>query len=289
MKRFVRYAILFGILCCSFRQAAVILDHAPSVSLRFDTPFSLEQSEAFAAVWAEEPGIASGIGTTVIRFAGDAHLAFPAAWVCGSPPNDLMENACAVSTCLAWELYGGTDVTGLTVQIDAESYHICGVFDHGSPVLLVPGEDGFTAAELFPAPAGIDQYRYAHSCAAQAGLEEPTQILCGPEAGFLAGLLPWLCVMLAAWPLARRIMRGRNWGWLIVVLILLPVIPDWFLPTRWSDTVFWTELAHSLHSRFQDWLTLNPALRDLAVKESWYALGILLLCSWAMAIDQTQS
>ena len=110
----------------------------------------------------------------------------------------------------------------------------------------------------------------------------------GPEAAFLAGLFPWIYVTLATWALVRRMARGRNWVWLIVVLILLPVIPDWFVPIRWSDTVFWAELAHSLHSRFQDWLTLNPALRDLTVKESWFVLGIGILCSWAMTKDQTQ-
>ena len=288
MKRLVRYAVLFALLCFSFRQAAVIREHAPSVSMRFSMPFSIDQAAPFAAAWSEEKGIVSGIGTTLIRFTGDAQLAFPAAWVCGVPPNDLMENTCAVSTRLAWELYGGTDVTDLTVKIDAEAYTICGVFDHKSPVLLLPGEDGFMAAELYPVPAGIDQYRYARNCAARAGLEEPTQILCGPEAIFLAGLLPWLCVMLAARPLVCRLARGRNWVWLIVLLILRRVIPDGFIPTRWSDTVFWSELAHSLHSRFQDWLTLNPALRDLTVKESWFVLGIGILCSWAMTKDQTQ-
>lgn len=288
MKRFVRYAVLFALLCFSFRQAAVIREHAPSVSLRFSTPFSIDQAAPFAAAWSEEKRIVSGIGTTLIRFRGDAQLAFPAAWVCGVPPNDLMENTCAVSTRLAWELYGGTDVIDLTVEIDAEAYTICGVFDHKSPVLLLPGEDGFMAAELYPVPAVVDQYRHARECAAQAGLEEPTQILCGPEATFLAGLFPWLYVTLATWALVRRMARGRNWVWLIVVLILLPVIPDWFVPTRWSDTVFWAELAHSLHSRFQDWLTLNPALRDLTVKESWFVLGIGILCSWAMTKDQTQ-
>lgn len=288
MKRFVRYAVLFALLCFSFRQAAVIREHTPSVSLRFSTPFSIDQAAPFAAAWSEEKGIVSGIATTLIRFTGDAQLAFPAAWVCGVPLNDLMENACAVSTRLAWELYGATDVTGLTVEFEGKTYHICGVFDQDSPVLLLSGEDGFTAAELFPVPAGMDPYRYAGSCAAQAGLEEPTQILCGPEAAFLAVLLPWLSVLLTAWPLARRMARGRNWVWLIVVLILLPVIPDWFVPTRWSDTVFWAELAHSLYSRFQDWLTLNPTLRDLTVKEGWFELGIGILCSWAVTKDLTQ-
>ena len=283
MKRLCRAAVLFLLLCFSFRQAAVIRDHALSVSMRFSAPFAIDQASTFAAVWSEEEGDVSGIGATVIRFAGDARLAFPAEWVCGAPPNDLMENACAVSTNLAWALYGGTEVTALPLQIGEETHTICGVFEHELPVLLLPGEDGFTAAELYPVPNGTDLYRHARNCAAQAGLEDPAQILCGPEIGLFAGLLPWLCVILAAWPLASRIARGRHWVWLLAVLILLPAIPDWCVPTRWSDTVFWDNLIHSLHSRFRDWLMLRPALRDLAVKEGWCGLMTGMLCSWAMA------
>ena len=283
MKRLCRAAVLFLLLCFSFRQAAVIRDHALAVSLRFSAPFAIDQAAPFAAVWSEEEGSVSGIGATVIRFAGDARLAFPAEWVCGAPPNDLMKNACAVSTNLAWALYGGTEVTALTLQIGEETHRLCGVFEHGSPVLLLPGEDGFTAAELYPVPTGTDLYRHARNCAAQAGLEDPAQILCGPEIGLLAGLLPWLCVISAAWPLLCRIARGRYWVWVLALPILLAVIPDWCIPTRWSDTVFWENWIHSLHSRFRDWLMLRPALRDLAVKEAWFGLMAGILCSWAMA------
>ena len=283
MKRSCRAAVLFLLLCFSFRQAAVIRDHALSISLRFSAPLTIEQAAPFAVVWSEEEGCVSGIGATVIRFAGDARLAFPAEWVCGAPPNDLMENACAVSASLAWALYGGTEVTALTVEIGEATYLICGVFEHESPVLLLPGEDGFTAAELYPVPIGTDLYRHARNCAAQAGVEDPARILCGSEIGHLAGLLPWLCVIPAAWPLLRRIARGRYWVWVLTLPILLAVIPDWCIPTRWSDTVFWEDLMHSLHSRLRDWLMLHPALRDLAVKESWLGLMIGSLCSWAMA------
>ena len=288
MKRLCRAAVLFLLLCFSFRQAAVIREQAPSVSLRFSAPFAIDQAAPFAAVWSEEEAIISGIGATVIRFAGDARLAFPAAWVCGAPPNDLMENACAVSTNLAWALYGGTEVTALTLQFGEATYRICGVFDHEAPVLLLPGEDGFTAAELYPVPTGIDQYRHARNYAAQAGLDDPAQILCGPEIVRLADLLPWLCVISAAWPLAHRIARRRFWVWILAVLLLLAIIPDWCVPTRWSDTVFWEELMHSLHSRIHDWLMLHPALRDVTVKEGWLGLMTGMLCSWAMA-DKTES
>ncbi len=281
MKRILRFAVIFLLLCVSFRQAAEIRDLSPAVSLRFEQPFTQEQAAPFAAVWSEEKGYVSGYETTLIRFDGDAQLAFPAAWRYGMPPNNLIENACAVSTQLAWEVYGGDDVTGLTVEIAGSAYTICGVIDHEEAVALLPDDGGFTAAELFPVPNGTDLYRHARNCAAQAGLDEPEQILCGPESASIALLLPWLCVIRCGWPLLRRTTKGRSWLLLIVLLLLIPTIPNWLVPTRWSDTVFWSELLQSLSSRFHDWLSLSPALRDLPVKEYWLMLGsaMLIICS----------
>lgn len=286
MKRILRFAVIFLLLCFSFRQAAEIRDLSPAVSLRFEQPFTKEQAEPFAAVWSEERGYVYGYETTLIRFGGDAQLTFPTVWLYGTPPNDLMENSCAVSTRLGWEIYGGADVTGLTVEFAGEAHTIVGVFDHKDAVLLIPGDVGFTAAELLPVPDGTDLYRYARDCAAQTGLEEPAQILCGPESASIAMLLPWLCVLLCGWPLLRRMTQGRNWLWLLVVLLMIAAIPDWFIPTRWSDTAFGVELVQSLSSRVCDWLSLRPALRDLPVKEHWFMIG------WAMMIasflSQTQ-
>lgn len=273
MKRTFRFLLLFLLLCISFRQAAVIRDHSNAVSLRFDSEFSSAQAQGFDAVWAEERESVSGLPCTVIRFDGDAQLAFPAVYPYGAPPNSLMPECCAVSTDLAWELFGGEDVTGLTVELDSAEYTICGVLTCGEPVLLLPDSEGFTAAELWAPSARTDLYRYAQDRAAQAGLPEPTQILCGPEAAYLSGLLPWLCAVLAAWPLLRRTVKYPA----VLCLPLLLLLPVWFLPTRWSDTVFWSELFRSLSSRFLDWLTLAPALRDVSVKRAWFQMGTALL------------
>ena len=171
-------------------------------------------------------------------------------------------------------------MTGLTVEFAGKEHTIVGVFYNVEAVVLIPAIDGFTAAELFPAPDGTDLYRYARNCATQADLEEPAQILCGPESASIALLLPWLCVILYGWPLLRRTTYGRSWRLLIILLLLMPTIPNWLLPTRCSDTVFWSELLQSLSSRFHDWISLSPTLRDLPVKECWLTLGgaMLIVC-----------
>lgn len=268
MKRFIRYTLLLLALCFAFGQANMISDQSRSVSLRFDDEFTLADAKGFATLWGEEAATISGIDTTLIRFAGDAQLVFPAEWVYGTPPGELMEHTCAVSTGFALECFGGQDVVGLKLGEDT----ICGVFRHEEAVVLKPDRECFTAAELFPAPKQTDLYRWGRDCAAQAGLPEPSEILCGPEGAFAARFLPWV---FGLWLLLR--LTGRR-GWLITAAVLLLLLPDWFFPTRLSDVRFWTELEESLCRTVQDWLSLSPALRDEAWKHSWFRFLFAMVC-----------
>lgn len=266
MKRIIQYVLLLLALCAAFGQANGIPDQSGSVSLRFEAEFTLDEGTLFAAVWGEETAVISGIHTTLIRFSGDAQLVFPAEWVYGTPPSELRENTCAVSTGFALEYFGGEDVVGLKLGTDT----ICGVFRYPVPVVLKPDREGFTAAELYPVPENTDLYRWGLDCAAQAGLPEPAEVLCGPEAAFLARLLPWTIFL---WLLLR--LTGRK-GWLIAAIAILVFLPGWFFPTRLSDTVFWTELIESVLGRLRDWVTLSPAIRDQVMKKTWAQLGAVM-------------
>lgn len=267
MKQIIRYTLLLLALCFAFGQANVIRTQSESVSLRFEEAFALDEAGDFAAVWMEETASICGINATLIRFAGDAQLVFPTEWVFGTPPCELKESTCAVSTAFALECFGGQNVVGLKLGEDT----ICGVFRHGEAVVLKPDREGFTAAELFPIPEKTDLYRWGLDRAAQAGLPEPTEVLCGPEGAFLARLLPWGCFL---WLLLR--LTGRK-GWVIVGIPLLVLLPDWFFPTRLSDIVFWSELFDSTAGRIRDWFSLLPSLRDTALKWAWLHLMAAML------------
>lgn len=293
MKRAVKWAALFLLLCAAFRQASLIRELAPSVSLRFETPLTQAQVEEaqvysqtsgapWVTFWAEQDCSVSAefrsAGALGILFSGDARLAFPAEYLHGAPPSDLRFDACAVSTALAWALFGGEDVTGLEITVDEAELTICGVFSHEEAILLRPGSGGFTAAELPDLPEDADAYRYALDYAAACGLGMPSQVLCGPDLAFLAAALSWSCAVgCAAVPLLAARGRFRHpaiyWGAAFLVAVGCPVwmewLPGWWIPTRWSDAGFWTALGDSLLHRFRDWLTLSPALRDLECKLAW--------------------
>ena len=267
MKRSIRYLVLLLALCAAFEQANAIGEGCETVSLRFEEAVTLDSAPDFAALWSEETAEISGVETTVISFTGDAQAAFPARWVYGTPPSGLKENTCAVSTGFARECFGGQDVVGMKLGGEI----ICGVFEHESPVLLRPGREGFTAAEIFPVPEGTDCYRYGLDRAAQAGLPEPSEILCGPDGAFLARVLPWTLFLLPLVPLL-----GRK-GWMFAGVLLILCLPDWFFPTRLSDTVFWSELFASILGRMKDIISLSPALRDQELMHHWFRLGAAVI------------
>lgn len=292
MKRALRWLCLFFLLSFSFRQAAQLRELSPSVSLRFGEPLTMEQvsgawtyAQAFGAPWAsfwtEGPCTVSGVEATAIRFAGDARLAFPAEYRFGAPPNDLTEHLCAVSTELAWTVYGAVDITGLKLTVDGAEYTVCGVFDHGQAVVLYPAREGFTAAELADLPASADAYRYARDFAAACGLGVPTELLCGPDLLLLAELLPWLGTVVCALTLFLRLLRRIGspavwWCGAFALVVSFPVwaqvLPGWWFPAGWSDSAWWTSLGESLCARFRDWLTVSPAMRDVPVKLAWIRL-----------------
>ena len=55
---------------------------------------------------------------------------------------------CAVSAGLAQQLFGSTEVTGLSVLYDRERYVVSSVFRGEDAVLLYPGTGCYTCTEL---------------------------------------------------------------------------------------------------------------------------------------------
>lgn len=296
MKRIIFRLLLFLLLAVSFAQAARIEMYSSTVSIRFDHPlqefevndareYSARCSGPWPSFWGEEKGTASGASITAIRFSGDAQLVFPADYIYGAPPNDLTPSRCAISDALAWEIFGTVDATGLEVDMSGQKYSVCGVFKHRESVLLFYARDGFHAAELSGVPRTEDAYRYARDYTAACGLGIPSQILCGEDSVLFANLLCWGCVILCLICLISPILNCLRrpiiiWMAVAAIVLLLPVwmqwLPQWWIPTRWSDRAFWSALWESILSRPRDWITLSPKLRDLPFK---YASCILLPAS----------
>jgi len=298
------------LLAVACRQAATFGFLYPTTSLRFDAP--LEQSQVDEvreyeaqpkgphltfwgerAVWAyTESGDSPA---SQITFDGEPELAWPTEYLYGRTPVCLEPESCAVSTGLAWALWGGENVVGMELIVEEDTYRVSGVFSEEAPMLLRPDSTGFLAAELQNVPAGQDAYRFASSYAREAGLGEPSEILWGPGFAAWAEALTWLPLALAAVPLAGygfqkvrclsslwRSVLGFGLAFLLALALpgLLELPPAWLLPTKWSDFDFWSRLWETLQSRCVDFLSLAPQSRDVGAKLALikYALSLLGAC-----------
>jgi len=301
MKRIATGALLWCALIALTAAGAINLDKMweyPPVSLRYETPVSGQaafQARKYAiehsgddtywpTFWHEtEATIACEyrqIDATCILFSGDASLVWAARYLAGSAPGVTDGSGCALSSALARELWGGTDVTEKSVAIDGVTRTVRGVFEGEELIALVSFRDedrgpGFTAVELSggpSAPASGDVADFA----VRAGLGVPDRLLLGAPAVLAAVLsvLPililavyWIalcCGMLKKYP---AVMRGVTLVVLIGFALLLPrilaAVPDWMTPSRWSDFSFWGSLAKQIGGDLKEYLRLRPALRDI--------------------------
>lgn len=128
----------------------------------------------------------------------------------------------------------------------------------------------------------------ALSFARSAGLGVPAHTVHGGTLAALARLLCWLPPMLCAASLLRRFVRVlsarakrvfRGAGLFLFALCLprlLAALPASWLPTRWSDFVFWQSLLQSGAARVDAWFALPPQSVDVAAK--WLLLRHGALC-----------
>lgn len=298
------------LLILAFRQASLLTLLLPTVSLRYDTPLEKTQVEAALAYgeksggpcftfWAESSTWVSaeerGSAARQVIFRGEPEVAYPTAYRHGTAP--VSPGACAVSTGLAWALWGGGNVVGLELTVEEDIFRVTGVFEEDEPLLLRPGEGAFTAAELSGIPRGQDGYRFAASYGESCGLGTPEEVLWGPGFAGWAQVLAWLPVALAGGRLfpyglrqARRLPGFRRsalrFGLAFLLALALPwlleQLPAWLLPTKWSDFSFWSRLGQTLLNRCRDLLSLSPQTRDVGVKlamvkESLYVLAACIL------------
>ena len=276
-----------------------IMQQYSSVSLRYETPFSgqtayqarqyaIEHSKEnsfWPTFWTEEKSVFTAehneITADCILFSGDATLVWAFEHLVGAMPGVADGVGCAISSGLAWELWGDVDVVGKTLEVDSVPRIVRGVFDEIEPLALLSVRDedssqSFTAVELSggqasPSRNGVENFAIA------AGLGMPNTVLMGTPT-FLAGLMSMLSLLiLAVFGMAvciRWMKKGSVTIRKIVISILflcvaallpglLDILPDWVIPTQWSDFSFWGSLFGQVGKNLREYLTLSPSLRDI--------------------------
>lgn len=267
-------------LLLQFRAVRVARQY-PTLGVEFAAPLTAEQVDT-AATWQQSSANTNGItasywgsiqaavstdlghtaaDTTCIGYAGTAADCLPADYVQGSAPGAVGQQ-CAVSTTLAWQLFGSYGILGQTVTLNRTDYTISGVFTAKTGILLYPAHSGFTHAAL----RGISEdapKADAAQWAAAAGLPTLQKLDYGPQRVWLAralchlpAVLVGFCLLAAFLGLAHSappVIRHTAYfaaalAFALLVPYFLQSLPGWLIPGRWSDFSFWPRLLQQIQN-----------------------------------------
>lgn len=273
-------AVLVGLqLLLQFRAVRMARQY-PTLGVEFAAPLTAEQVTAAntwqqsdantnaitASYWGStQATVSTALGhttdTTCIGYAGTAADCLPADYVQGSAPGAVGQQ-CAVSTELAWQLFGSNDILGQTVTLNRVDYTISGVFTAKTSILLYPARSGFTHAAL----RGISEdapKADATQWAAAASLPALQKLDYGPQRLWLARALCHLPAVLVGFCLlavflglahsAPPVIRHTAYfaaalAFALLVPYFLQGLPGWLVPGQWSDFSFWPRLVQQIQS-----------------------------------------
>jgi len=303
-RQWIIDALLWCALCASLILGAAnisVLRRYPQISLRYDRQISGQtaynarqyairqggEDTFWLTFWHETKAVFSGEYNTAnagcILYSGDAQLVWVGIYLYGTAPGVTDSAGCAVSTALAWELWGGIDVVGKTVEVGDQTRTVRGVFEGEEALALLSVRDedteqSFTAVELSAgpiSPAKADVERFAMA----AGLGRPDYTLMGTlnSLAEIISALPLMILVIYALAIIvgrlkkhpaayRMILFAALMGFAFLLPGLLDMLPGWMIPTRWSDFSFWGSLSKQIGKDLREFFMLPPKLRDVELK-----------------------
>ena len=299
------WCALFAFTAFSAANAAALKQY-PNVSLRYETPVSgqavyrarqyaiehREETTFWPTFWIENTARFSAefkeVTADCITYSGEAALVWIAEYIAGGAPGVTDGTGCAISAGLAWELWGDIDVIGKTVEVDGAPRIVRGVFDGVEPLALLSVRDedrtqSFTTVELSGGPASPSRSD-AVGFVTAAGLGTPDSVLMGSPAVLaeLIALLPLAILIIYGLALCINKLKKRSavlrriliFSLCLGAALLLPgfleLLPDWLIPTRWSDFSFWGGLFGQVGENLREYLALYPSLRDVGYKTLFF-------------------
>ncbi len=302
----------FGLLLFSAWQNVLQLGRVyPGISLRFTGGISAQNAQNarqyaiqnagstpfWPTFWRQEnTTLESSLSTQqapCLFFDGEGELVYPANFLSGSYPALDEQNGCAISSKLAYQLWGSTNVTGLPLLLNNQPYFVRGVFESDQPLVLATPAAGAAApswqnAELSGTPI-TDPQQAAKLFATESGLGQPDSIIVGSQLAGLARLaanLPLFILLSAVIFLSlHKFTKGRPLAkeisfftifFLFALFLprLLSDLPVSIIPNKWSNFSHWSSFAKQLSAQLRDWFMLVPTLKDADAK--FLLLGQLL-------------
>ena len=252
---------------------------------RQDGMRNLPEATLWKEIFSQEitDGADNSVECTVVTLYGYAEDVCQDDMIVGGFPIKGDTDGCVISEKLAFDLWGSHDVLGVPVYWDGRSYFVYGIVKSGDSFILMQ-TDG-DSAESF----GNMQLRFpddnsreaAESYLLKAGFMG-ANLLDLPVMSFFLNLISFIPVfLLAASILIKLIGQGvklRSLPRLFSLYILPSVlagtacivllgeaqsIPARLIPSKWSDTQFYSNLFNDYAQNIKTWLSV-PSSRDLS-------------------------
>jgi len=269
-------------------------------SLRYDTPiygqtaydarkYSIQNTNdttLWLTYWREDIvkliGEFSSFHAKAIIYSGDPALVWSAEYVNGAAPGIIDDFGCAVSDSLAFKLWGSTDIIGKSVLVDDVKRIIRGVFKNDHELILISYPDEDTSQYWHVVELSGDSLDFTRfdviNHATQIGLNNPDNILTSSELLFLVFFMAIIPVSIVCFYgliliysymkkyhefISRLLVYGLFISLVLALPVLLAFLPGYFIPTRWSDFQFWSNLISQMRFNFREFLVVSPTLRDI--------------------------
>ena len=328
IDRFAHYrvltisAILAAVLwcfACSFYSTAI--GHCTSVSIKWEkggvSPSELIRQQTYArqdgagnqpevTLWQtypEQEVMASDnqkMNVNVVAVFGDCGDISSSMLIAGAYPAKSDVSGCAVSTGLAFSLWGSTNAIGMPVKVEGKQFYVRGTFEEEEPRLFLQAqaesEEPLSNMQLtFTGPGARER---TNQYLSSAGFPEGRILDLTLFAWVLGMIFRLPAIILAFGILGRVIMYGKrlcHYPILLAMYLLmafgilaglwfcidLPKFPSDFIPAMWSDFGFWGNLFEEQGKNMVSWMTAGPAFRDMELWTSSFMAVLLSVCASA--------
>lgn len=239
----------------------------------------------------------------VVAVFGDCRAITSANMLRGAFPARSDPSGCAVSSGLAFSLWGSTDVLGMPVKMEGDSFYVRGVFKGEESRIFhqaqAESKEPLLNMQLTFSGTGTRERAERYLLAAEFSggmlLELPltewalAMLVRLPAILLAAGILvrilrrgKWLRhypVLLAFWlPSALAVLAG------LFYCVDLPGIPAGFIPTRWSDFEFWKNLFTGHRKALNAWILAGVSFRDMELMEAVLLTVLFSLAASVLAV-----
>lgn len=233
----------------------------------------------YAGMTVENTALSRVTDASVLALHGRSDLLFSDAPVLDAQSN----NSCLISSSLAYELFGDTNVEGLSIKYQEASYEIVGVIDHKEKLFVYePLKENI-----------VSLHRVAFDISGENSVkmqEESLQMKYGNGnvidytlimftlESFLLGIPVLMAILLLklVWNEARgsgaRIERYIWFGVFFIVGVIVLFcclkqiqIPADMIPERWSNFEFWTDYMKEQKDNFNRLSTIQKTILDTRI------------------------